>query len=84
MRGIKFKVVFQDRRDVMHILIKDEQIKEMLKEVIVELLKERNHEFAKLLIEAIEDYLLGKAIEEGLSTNDVSKEEVFRILNEMK
>ena len=34
--------------------------------------------------EALEDYSLGKAIEEGLSTKSVSKEEILKILESQK
>jgi len=55
-------------------------IKELLKDAIVELLQERRDELKEILAEIIEDIALTKAIEEGESTETVSKTDILQIL----
>jgi len=56
------------------------ELKEVLKEAIIELIYEKREELMEIFWEALEDYSLGKAIEEGLSTKNVSKEEILKVL----
>jgi hypothetical protein len=59
----------------------DEQdIKDLLKQTILELLEERQDLFRELFTEAIEDLGLINAIKEGEATPNVSKSEILGIL----
>jgi DNA-binding protein YbaB len=59
-----------------------EQLKTLLKVAIVEILQEQKEVFTDLIIEAMEDIALAKAIEEGESTEIVSREAIFNIFNQ--
>jgi hypothetical protein len=60
--------------------IAEEQIKELFKQAIFEVLQERKDWFYDLFAEVIEDFALGRAIREGETEETVSREEVFRTL----
>jgi len=60
--------------------IAEEQIKELFKQAIFEVLQERKDWFYDLFAEIIEDFALGRAIREGETEETVSREEVFRTL----
>ena len=62
------------------ISISEGQIKEVLKQAIVEVLQEREEWFYDLFAEVIEDFALVNAIGEGEGSGRVSKEEVFNVL----
>lgn len=57
----------------------DVQIKNLFKQAIVELVHERRELFIDLFTD-VEDIAMRNAIEEGLETEIVSREEVFQIL----
>lgn len=56
------------------------QLKELLKLAIVEILQEQKEVFTDMLVEAMEDIALVKAIEEGENTEVVSREAIFNIV----
>ncbi|KAM3098784.1 hypothetical protein ACKFKG_04775 [Phormidesmis sp. 146-35] len=56
------------------------QLKEILKAAIVEVLQENREEFSELLAEALEDIGLQQAIVEGETTELVSREAIFKVL----
>jgi hypothetical protein len=58
------------------------QLKELLKTVIVEILQEQKEVFTDIIVEAMEDIALVKAIEEGEKTETVSREAIFKILSQ--
>ncbi|WP_416665909.1 hypothetical protein [Egbenema bharatensis] len=58
------------------------QLKDLLKTAIVEILQEQKEVFTEIIVEAMEDIALVKAIEEGEDTEPVSREAIFRILQE--
>jgi hypothetical protein len=58
------------------------QLKELIKTAIVELLQEQKEAFTDIVVEAIEDIALAKAIEEGESTQTVDREAIFKILSQ--
>ena len=60
--------------------LSETQVKELLKQAFVELLEERRDLLYDLFAEVIEDLALARAIEQGESTESVSKEEVLEIL----
>ncbi len=63
-----------------HASLSETQVKELLKQAFVELLEERRDLLYDLFAEVIEDLALARAIEQGESTESVSKEEVLEIL----
>jgi thermostable 8-oxoguanine DNA glycosylase len=58
------------------------QLKELLKTAIVEILQEQKEVFTDIIVEAMEDIALVKAIEEGEKTETVSREAIFKILSQ--
>jgi len=59
-----------------------EQLETLLKVAIIKILQEQKEVFTDLIIEAMEDIALAKAIGEGESTEIVSREAIFNILNQ--
>jgi len=62
------------------ITLNPEQLKEILKSAIVELLRDNREEFSELLAEVIEDIAMERAIEEGKNTEFVSRDTIFQLL----
>ncbi|MBW4444589.1 MAG: hypothetical protein KME10_25980 [Plectolyngbya sp. WJT66-NPBG17] len=62
------------------IILNSEQLKAVLKSAIVELLHENRQEVSDLLAEIIEDVAMERAIEEGETTELISREAIFRLL----
>lgn len=60
--------------------IQDNKLKKVLKAALIEALDERREDFRELFAEAIEDLALVRAIQEGESTKNVSKENVLKAL----
>lgn len=58
----------------------DEQLKEVFKSAIVELLQERHELVREIFDEIVEDIAFSKAIAEGEQTPRVSRESVFEVL----
>ena len=56
------------------------KLKQILKEALIEALEEKKDVFHELIVAAIEDIGLINAIREGQSTETVSKQEIFDIL----
>lgn len=56
------------------------ELKQALKSALVEVLEERSDLLCDVLAEVLEDIALGRAIREGESSEVVSRDEVFRIL----
>ena len=56
------------------------RIKELLKEAVLEALEERRDLIYDVLAEAMEDFALAKAIQEGESSESVTREQVFQTL----
>jgi hypothetical protein len=59
----------------------DERLECLLKAAIQEVLEERKDFLQDAITEAMEDAALSRAIEEGLQTKTVGREEVFRDLD---
>ena len=66
------------------ISLDDLRLKELLKTVILELLQEQKGVFYDLVTEIIEDIALEKAIKDGENTEKVSRENIFRLLDNPK
>ena len=60
--------------------IDESRLKQVFKEALLETLAERKFLFRDLIIEAMEDIALNRAISEGEKTETVSKKEIFNIL----
>ena len=59
-----------------------EQAKQLVKEVLLEMLQDRHSALYTLLVEALEDVALARAIEEGREGKYVTKEALVRLLQE--
>jgi len=64
----------------MQLSLDDDQTKALLKEVLVEMLQQQREVFYELVLEALEDVGLAKAIEEGEETEFVNESEIQEIL----
>ncbi len=62
------------------ITINSDQLKEIFKSAIVELLHENREQVSELLAEIIEDVGMERAIAEGEATEIVSREDIFQRL----
>lgn len=65
----------------MELSISDEKIKELLTEVIVELLKTKREVLYDVVLEALEEVGLANAISEGRKNDFVSEDEIFSLLD---
>ena len=65
-------------------ITEDPQIKNLIKESIMELLSERREEIQAFVVEMIEDIGMSNAIEEGLQTPVVDTDEVLSLLEQQK
>ncbi|MFP4031177.1 MAG: hypothetical protein ACLFRG_18920 [Desulfococcaceae bacterium] len=66
----------------MDLTISDEKTKELLTEVIVDLLKNKKELFRDVLLEAAEEIGLANAIQEGRKGDFVSESEIFDLLGD--
>jgi hypothetical protein len=64
----------------MEASLDDARFKALLKETLLELLEERREEFSHLLLEALEDLALSRAIREGEDACLVDKREILKII----
>jgi hypothetical protein len=64
----------------MEVTIAEERLKEVLKMAVVEVLEERGDLLREIVEEALEDLALARAIEEGESSESVSRDQVFSLL----
>lgn len=65
----------------MEISISDEKTKEILTEILVELIKTRTDLFSEIVQEALEEVGLANAILEGRNNDFISEESIFAILD---
>ena len=66
----------------MELSISDEKTKELLTEVMIELIKTRRDIFHEIIIEALEEVGLANAIIEGRKNDFVSEEKIFALLDD--
>lgn len=64
----------------MELILNDEKTKQLLKEVLVEMIQQRRDLFYEIVLEAIEEVGLSRAIEEGRKNDFVSEEKIMDIL----
>jgi hypothetical protein len=65
----------------MELSISDEKTKEILTEILVDLIKTRKDLFSEIIQEALEEVGLANAILEGRENDFVSEEDIFKILD---
>lgn len=65
----------------MELSISDEKTKELLTEVVIELLKSKRDLIYDVLLEALEEVGLANAVAEGRSDDFVAEDEIFSILD---
>jgi hypothetical protein len=58
------------------------QLKELLKTTLIEVLQEQKEVFTDIIVEAMEDIALAKAIEEGENTENASRDDIFKLLSQ--
>jgi len=56
------------------------ELKKVFKQALIETVEEKSDLFHDIIMEALEDIALSRAISEGEDTENVSKEDVFKIL----
>ena len=61
-------------------VLTQEQTKNLLREVLIELLGERRSEFHELIVEAIEEVALANAIRVGRKNEFVSEDQIRAVL----
>jgi hypothetical protein len=66
----------------MNTPISEEQLKQALKAAVLEILEERGDLLRDVIEEAFEDIALARAIEEGQRTDPVTRDEVFRLIED--
>jgi hypothetical protein len=54
------------------------ELKQLLKDALVEVLQEQRELFHEVFTEAMEDFALAEAIREGLESKPAGREEIFR------
>ena len=65
---------------IMETSMSDDRIKELFKSAIVEVLEERSDLLRDAIAEAIEDMALVRAIQDGESTETITRDEVLAVL----
>ena len=61
--------------------VEDEvRLKNIFKKALSEVLEERQDLFSEIVMEAMEDFAMVRAIQEGEESEEVSREEVMRVL----
>ncbi|MFC1851713.1 hypothetical protein ACFL27_16100 [candidate division CSSED10-310 bacterium] len=66
----------------MELTINDEKSRKMFKELMIELIIERKDLFHEIIVEAMEDIAMGKAIAEGRKNEFVNEEKIMELLEE--
>ena len=61
-------------------ILNEEETKNLLRQILVELLEERRSEFHELVVEAIEEVALANAIRAGRKNEFVSEDDVRTVL----
>ena len=62
--------------------LEETRIKTLFKEALVEVIEENQELVSSILIDALEDIGLSRAIEEGEKSKTVSRDEIFKVLSE--
>lgn len=65
----------------MELNVSEEKTKALLSEIITEMIRDRRDVFYEIILEALEDVGLGRAITEGRNDEFVSEETIFNLLD---
>lgn len=65
----------------MQVLLSDEKTREMLTEILIDLIKSRKELFTEIFQAALEEIGLANAIAEGRKNEFVSEENIFALLD---
>ncbi|MEA5512286.1 hypothetical protein VB715_21165 [Crocosphaera sp. UHCC 0190] len=65
----------------MESIINEEKTKELLTEILIEMMQSKREIFYEIVLEALEEIGLANAIIEGRQNEFVSEEEIFSILD---
>ncbi len=65
----------------MELTISDEKTKELLTEVLVEMIQQKRGVFQEIFLEALEEVGLANAIAEGRKDEFVSEDAVIKLIN---
>ncbi len=68
----------------MELSLNDTKIKELLTEILTEMIKQKKEVFYDIVSDVLEDAGMGNAIAEGRKGEFVSEDEIFSILEEEK
>lgn len=63
----------------METVIDETKLKKLVKQAVEEVLVENKNLFSDLILEALEDIALIRAIKEGENSKTVSREEIFKV-----
>ena len=64
----------------MQTVMDEGRLKQVFKEALVEMLEEKQNIFHEMIVDAMEDIALSRAIQEGQKTGTATKKEIFDIL----
>ncbi len=64
----------------MQTVMDEGRLKQVFKEALVEMLEEKQNIFHEMIVDAMEDIALSRAIQEGQKTGTATKKEIFNIL----
>jgi hypothetical protein len=64
----------------MELSINDEKLKEIIKEAVTEIIKEKRKVFYEIMLEAIEQVGLANAIREGRKNKFVGEDRILKML----
>ncbi|MBU1193745.1 MAG: hypothetical protein KKE62_09560 [Proteobacteria bacterium] len=64
----------------MQTVMDEGRLKQVFKEALIEMLEEKHSLFHDIVVEAMEDIALSRAIQEGQETGKATKKSVFDIL----
>lgn len=65
----------------MELNVSEEKTKALLSEIITEMIRDRRDVFYEIILEALEDVGLGRAISEGRNDEFVPEESIFNLLD---
>ena len=81
-RGIRaVGEILKKGRSEMELTIDDRKIKDLVKEAIIEMMKEDSEGFNTLLLGSLEEVGLANAIKEGRKNTFVSEAKIFNLLD---
>ena len=64
----------------MELTISDEKTKELLTEVLIEMIQQKREVFYEIVLDALEDVGLANAIAEGRKNDFVSEDKIMEVL----